>query len=55
MVNTANPSKLIEKYFLDLRNLFSNQENIRLFSQNKKNEHTEKNFLVPSARNFDSN
>ena len=41
----TNASKLTEKYFLDLRNLFSNQEN-RL---------TEKNFLVPSARKFDLN
>ena len=35
---TANPLKLIEKNFLDLRNMFSNQENIRRFSQNKKNK-----------------
>ena len=28
---TANPSKFTEKCFLDLRNLFSNQENIRIF------------------------
>ena len=52
---TANASKLIEKHFLDLRNMFSNQENIRIFSQNKKNELAKKNFLVPSARKFDLN
>ena len=34
--NTANASKFIEKHFLDLRNMFSNQENIRILSQNKK-------------------
>ena len=28
---TANGSKLIEEYFLDLRNMFPNQENIKLF------------------------
>ena len=28
---TANDSKRIEKYFLDLRNMFSIQENIRIF------------------------
>ena len=28
---TASASKLIEKCFLDLRNIFSNQENIRKF------------------------
>ena len=28
---TANASKLIEKCFLDLRNIFLNQENIRKF------------------------
>ena len=54
-VNTANTSKLTENYFLDLRNLFSNQENMRIFSQNKKNKLTAKNFLVPSARKFDLN
>ena len=43
-VHTANPSKLNEKCFLDLRNMFSNQEDIRIFfSQNKP---TEKNFLA---------
>ena len=31
LFNTANTSKLIEKYFLDLRNMFSDQEHIRLF------------------------
>ena len=30
-VHTANASKLIEKCFLDLRNIFLNQENIRKF------------------------
>ena len=30
-IYTANPSKLTEKCFLDLRNLFSNQENIIIF------------------------
>ena len=33
--------------------MFSNQENIKMFSQNKKNKLAEKNFLVPSARKFD--
>ena len=34
---TVNASKLIEKYFLDLRNMFPNQENIRLcFSKQEK-------------------
>ena len=28
---TANASKLIEKQLLDFRNMFSNQENIRIF------------------------
>ena len=49
----ANPSKLIQKNFLDLRNVFSNQENIRIFFSKQKNKLTEKNFLVPSARKFD--
>ena len=32
--HTANASKLIEKWFLDSRNIFFNQENIRkLFSK----------------------
>ena len=53
--DTANSSKLTEKHFLDLRNLFLNQENITVFSQNKKNKLTKKNFLVPSARKFDLN
>ena len=30
--NTAHASKLIEKYFLNLRNKFSNLENIGIFS-----------------------
>ena len=30
-INTASASKLIEKCFLDWRNLFSNQEGIRIF------------------------
>ena len=30
-IHTANHSKLIEKCFLDLRNVFSNQKNIRKF------------------------
>ena len=34
---TANTSKLIEKYFLDSRNLFSDQENIGIiFSKQEK-------------------
>ena len=52
---TANTLTLIEKYFLNLRNMFPNQENIGYFSQNKENKLTEKNFLVPSARKFDLN
>ena len=33
--------------------MFSNQENIEIFSENKKNKLSEKSFLVPSARKFD--
>ena len=44
--HTANASKLIEKYFLDLR---SKSEH---FSQNKKTYPAEKNFPVPSVRKF---
>ena len=47
--------KLIEKHLIDLRNMFSYQENIDYCSQNKKNELTEKNFLVSPARKFDLN
>ena len=50
--NTANALELIEKYFLDLRNTFLNQENIRNFSQNRKIHLAEKNFLVLSVRKF---
>ena len=41
-----NASKLIQKYFRELRKLFLNQENIENFSQNKKIYLAEKNFLV---------
>ena len=44
--HTANASKLIEKYFLDLR---SKSEH---FSQNKKTYPAEKNFPVPSVGKF---
>ena len=49
---TANPSKLIEKCFLDLRNIFSNQENIRKFFPKQEIYLAKKNFLVPSVRMF---
>ena len=49
---TANGSKLMEKYFLDLRNIFLNQENIRNSFQNKKIYLAKKNLLVPSIRKF---
>ena len=49
---TANIFKLTEKYFLDLRNMFLNQENIRTFSQNKKIYLAQTNFPVPSIRKF---
>ena len=46
---TANASKLIEKNFLDLTNMFSICSQIKkileYFSQNKKNKFTEKIFL----------
>ena len=51
-LSTANASKLIEKCFLDLRNIFSNQENIRKFFSKKKIYLAKKNFLVPSTRKF---
>ena len=54
-MDTANASKLTEKHFLDLRNMFSNQENIEYFSQNKKNKLAKKNFLISSARKIDLN
>ena len=38
--------------FLPLQS-FANCDNIRYFSHNKKNKFTKKNFLVPSAREFD--
>ena len=50
--HTANPSKLIEKYFLDLRNRFLNQENISKFPQNEKIYLVKKTFLVLFVRNF---
>ena len=31
MFHTANPLKTYREMFLDLRNLFSNQENVRIF------------------------
>ena len=49
-LNNTNASKLTELYFLDLRNLFLNQENVRKFFQIKKIYPAEKNFLVPSVR-----
>ena len=52
---TANPSKPIKKNFLDLRNMFSNQENIRIFFGKQENKFSEKNFLVPFGRKFDLN
>ena len=39
-------SKLKEKYILDLRNVFLNQENINKFSQNKKTDPAQTNFLI---------
>ena len=49
---TANSSKFIERYFLDSRNIFLNQENIREFFSNKKIHLAEKNFIVLSVRNL---
>ena len=50
---TANASKFIEKCLLDLRNIFSNQENIRKNpSWNNKIYLAKKSFLVPSIRKF---
>ena len=51
LVCTANASKLTEKYFFDLRNLFSDQGNFRVFFS-KQEKLTEKTFLVYSARNL---
>ena len=42
---TENASKLTEKYFLDLRNMFSNQENIRTFFKTRKINSLRKIFL----------
>ena len=55
VVYIANPSKLTEKYILDLRNLFSNQENIGIFFSKQENKLTEKKFLVSAARKLDLN
>ena len=49
---TANPSKPNEKCFLDLRNIFSNQENIRKFFSKQEVYLAKKTFLVPSIRMF---
>ena len=49
---TANTSKFSEKYCLDLKNMFSKPENITIFYSKQENKLTEKNFLVPSARNL---
>ena len=47
LISLPVPLKLIEKNFLDLRNMFSNQKKIsECFSHNKKNKLTEKDFLV---------
>ena len=47
---SANASKLIEKFFLNLRNMFSNQENIRIFfSKQEKQTHREK-FSCPFCK-----
>ena len=35
--DTANASKHIEKYFLDLKNIFLHQENIRKFFLKREN------------------
>ena len=42
--NNANASKLIEKCFLDLRNIFSNQENIRKFFSKQEDLSSKKKF-----------
>ena len=55
MIHTANASKLIEKYFLDLRNMFSNQENIRIYFSKEEKQTHKKNFAVPAARKFNLN
>ena len=50
-MNTAKASKLIGKYFFDLRNMFLNQENIRIFFSKQK-QYTEKNFLSILGENL---
>ena len=51
---TANPSKLIEKNFLDSRNMLSNQENfIEFIFLKARKMNSMKKFLIPSARKFD--
>ena len=44
--------KLTKERFLDLRNMFLNQENVRIFSQSKWIRLTKKTIPVPSARKF---
>ena len=51
-IYTANASKLIEKHFLDLRNMFSNQENIKSSFSKQEKKLTEKNVLVPLQENL---
>ena len=43
-VSTANASKLIEKYFPDLKNIFLTEENIRKFFSKQENYQAEKIF-----------
>ena len=49
---TANPSKLIEKCFLDLRTYSQIKKILDNSSQNKKIYLANKKFLVPSIRMF---
>ena len=44
---TANASKLIEKCFLDLRNMLLNQENIRKFFSKQEDLSSQEKFFRP--------
>ena len=52
MLCTANASKRIEKYFLNLEYMFL--KILEYFSQNKKSSVTEKSFDVPLARKMEN-
>ena len=50
--DTANPSKLIEKFFLDLRKIFSNHENIRKFFSKQEELSSQEKFSHPFHKNI---